>query len=92
MAEKSELECVCCGEGAEFTVALITRNDRNENERYSLPHRAARGATSKHDLGDDTPFCKSCMQSVGNAVRATIRNLQYEHGRNQKRFRQSAIQ
>ncbi|WP_162792345.1 hypothetical protein [Novosphingobium sp. P6W] len=89
MPKEIDLSCVCCGKPAEFRVALITRNDRNENERYSLPHRALDNTSADDERLGTTPFCQNCMQSVGNAIRATIRNLQYDHGRNEQRFRQS---
>lgn len=92
MSNKGHFKCVCCGSPAELMVALRTRNDRNENERYSFPCSPVLAASPETDHVGDTPFCKICMHSVEDAMRATIRNLQYEHGRNEKRFRQNTVQ
>jgi|GEM_PF-4200937 len=87
MSDLHEKQCICCGSPAEVSVELTAGNDRNENERYGLPDQYSRSGVPGHPPISTTPFCSECKTKMSDAVRATIRNLQYDHGRAQQRFR-----
>lgn len=81
MRDVGQNQCVCCGEPARYTVEMAIDCDWDDNEKYLLPNQAARDREAGHDDVREVPFCRACMRPVEDAVRATIRDLQFKNRR-----------
>jgi hypothetical protein len=71
--------CVGCGKAAKYSVQLAIGPDGDGDEaRYYIPNDFAR----ESPMGNlqEVPFCPTCMRSIEDNLRATVRYLQHESG------------
>jgi hypothetical protein len=73
--------CICCGKTAKYSVQLAVGAHAKRLvalPRYYLPNQHARNPDFP-SVVDQIYFCKKCMRSVEDTLRATILYLQAEN-------------
>jgi len=73
--------CICCGQRSEYSIQLAVGTQANRllaMPRYYLPNQHARNPEFPPTV-DEINFCKKCMRSVEDSLRATILYLQAEN-------------
>jgi hypothetical protein len=73
--------CICCGKPSKYSVQLAEGSQAKRLlavPRYYLPNQHARNPKFPATM-EEIHFCKKCMRSVEDALRATILYLQAEN-------------
>lgn len=73
--------CICCGKTAKYSIELAEGTQASRLlaiPRYYLPNQHARNPMFPSVI-EKIHFCRKCMRSVEDALRATILYLQAEH-------------
>jgi hypothetical protein len=73
--------CTCCGKPSKYSIQLAMGTHAKRLvalPRYYLPNQHARDPKFPTVI-EEIPFCKKCMRSVEDTLRATILYLQAEN-------------